>query len=106
MNGACTKQRCVYLIGDCDSGWVGSESSCYYISDDNHPASWNDARTYCQSVDAILVSIGSSTENEFLSNNTPSEANYWAGANDMAEGKELFCYTVHIFFVTWGYNTH
>ena len=76
-----------YLLGDCDVGWLELETSCYYITDDSNTKRWNDAVTYCESLNALLVIIESATENDFLHQNTPAGENYWAGGTDKYQGK-------------------
>ena len=46
-------------------------------------ANWDTARQSCESENAVLVTIGNSDENDFVS--SLSNANFWIGLNDISQ---------------------
>ena len=59
-----TTEQCCDGANCCEKGWLGYNGYCYrYIS---YKKSWSDARTYCASLGADLVSIHSTVENDIV----------------------------------------
>ena len=74
-------------FGNCDDGWVSYGSSCYLFADIN--VHFTEAEHYCRQHGGHLVTVESSTENNFLATfaHRLSGDNYWLGLTDeTAEG--------------------
>ena len=68
---------------DVNDGWVMFKSYCYkYIA---IIKTWQDAKTYCSSLNSKLLTIHSQVENDFAHSLIPEDGkDIWVGANDLA----------------------
>ncbi|XP_060584698.1 neurocan core protein-like isoform X2 [Ruditapes philippinarum] len=53
-----------FCSGDCETGWRGLNSSCYYLN--KNKLSWTDSRKWCFERSSYLVEVESDLENNFL----------------------------------------
>ncbi|XP_019960520.2 CD209 antigen-like protein C isoform X2 [Paralichthys olivaceus] len=74
----------------CLDGWIPFQSSCYWFYESNRSInweSWQDSRDQCRDVEADLVVIESSREQEFINNHTKAyddeKHGYWIGLSKM-----------------------
>ncbi|XP_065145834.1 ladderlectin-like [Paramisgurnus dabryanus] len=65
---------------ECHHGWTPFGMHCYKFF--SQSVDWITAEKNCQSVDANLVSVRSTVENDFLLSLLPAETSAWIGGHD------------------------
>ncbi|XP_076084283.1 C-type lectin domain family 4 member K-like [Mytilus galloprovincialis] len=72
------------VLTSCDDGWKRHTNNCYYFS--TYSASWTDAKRECTQNDSRLADASSTSEIDFLKNNTAKyEKNFWLDGTDESE---------------------
>ncbi|XP_060561250.1 protein jagged-1-like [Ruditapes philippinarum] len=80
--------------GDCETGWRGQYSSCYYLN--KNKLNWTDARKWCLERSSYLAEVESDIENRFLqkiASDAGYDCYYYIGLNRLNSDN------------TWKWNT-
>ncbi|XP_045208225.2 uncharacterized protein LOC123560042 [Mercenaria mercenaria] len=78
------KETCLFKDGTvCDEGWIGFDGYCYHFNNES-TMNFEDAKHYCISLEADLVSITSTPEFNFLQETRDTFSDLWTDSSDTA----------------------